>query len=477
MTETALAGAATGAPTDKRAQELARERERAKQRDLGLDGTLLENRFAEAALDAHKRRGLQLAVQARWIMLPLIGLFITFIIPGPEVLYYHGFLLLLCLNGWFISRAGKVGRSKLELFLMFLDLLILTLGMVTPNPLSQHDIPLAMHYRFDNFQYFFVILAAGTMAYSWRTVIAIGTWTVAMWLSALGLAMWLAEPVPELSEAVQAALAAQPELAEFFDPNSFVPKLRVQEALVFLLVAVTLGFSVRRFNGLLRSNASLERERANLSRYFSPNVVDQLSQNDEPLKQVRSENVAVLFIDIVGFTRLTADLDPRAVIDLLREFHGRMEREVFRHHGTLDKYLGDGLMATFGTPVAGQQDATNALSCAHAMRDTLAKWNIERRLAGEPEIKAGIGIHYGEAVLGDIGANRLEFAVLGTTVNVAARLEQLTRTLQADIVVSAGLARQVEAEKISLHLLEGSRTLPDQPVRGLEQPMTVLTWG
>ena len=474
MTETALAGVATAGPLDNRAK--ARSQERAKQLDLGLGDSVLENRFAEAALDAHKRRGLQLAVQARWIMMPLIGLFLTVFIPGVEVLYYHGFLLLLCLNGWFISRAGKVGRSKMELFLIFLDLLILTLGMVTPNPLSQHDFPLAMHYRFDNFQYFFVILAAGTMAYSWRTVIAIGTWTAAVWLSALGVAMWYSAPVPELSEAVRAALAAEPELAEFFDPNSFVPSLRVQEALVFLLVAVTLGFSVRRFNGLLRSNASLERARANLSRYFSPNVVDQLSQNDEPLKQVRSEDVAVLFIDIVGFTRLTAELDPRAVIDLLRAFHARMEREVFRHNGTLDKYLGDGLMATFGTPVAGQQDATNALSCAHAMRAALTKWNTERARQGLPEIKAGIGIHYGEAVLGDIGANRLEFAVLGKTVNVAARLEQLTRRLQADIVVSADLAQRVEAENISLDLLEGSCRCPDQTVRGLDRPMTVLTW-
>lgn len=436
-----------------------------------------ENKYAEAALDAHKRRGLLLAVRARWIALPLIAVFIVFLNPNWSVLYYHALLALLCLNGWFISRAGKVGRSRLELFLIFLDLVIMTFGLVVPNPFDAREIPAAMLYRFDNFQYFFVILAAGTMAYSWRTVIAIGTWTAAMWLSALGLVWWFSNPVPGLTEAVGAALGFEPELAEFFDPNSFVVKLRVQEALVFVLVAVTLGFSVRRFNGLLMSNASLERERANLSRYFSPNVVEQLSQNDEPLKQVRSENVAVLFIDIIGFTRLSAGMDPHAVIDLLREFHGRMEREVFRHHGTLDKYLGDGLMATFGTPVAGKQDATNALSCAHAMRVSLAKWNRERAKQGKPEIRAGIGIHYGEALLGDIGANRLEYAVLGLSVNIAARLENLTRRLQASIVVSETMAAQVKSELAGMDLLEGATRHPDQEVRGLDQPMTVLAWG
>ncbi|OED46043.1 guanylate cyclase [Rhodobacteraceae bacterium (ex Bugula neritina AB1)] len=433
-------------------------------------------RFAEAALDAHKRRGLQLAVRARWIALPIVAVFIVFLNPVWSVLYYHGLLALLCLNGWFISRVGKVGRSRLELFLIFLDLAVMTGALVVPNPFDARDMPAAMHYRFDNFQYFFIILAAGTMAYSWRTVIAIGIWTATMWLSALGLVWWFSSPVPGLTEAVAVALGFEPELAEFFDPNSFVVKLRVQEALVFVLVAVTLGFSVRRFNGLLRSNASLERERANLSRYFSPNVVEQLSQNDEPLKQVRSENVAVLFIDIVGFTSLSVAMNPHDVIDLLREFHGRMEREVFRHHGTLDKYLGDGLMATFGTPVAGAQDATNALACAQAMQASLAKWNTERARRGLPEVRAGIGIHYGEALLGDIGANRLEYAVLGMAVNIASRLEKLTRPLAARIAVSEALADQVKAEQIGLDLLAGSTRHPDQEVRGLDQPMTVLAW-
>ncbi|MCB4457666.1 adenylate/guanylate cyclase domain-containing protein [Leisingera sp. McT4-56] len=461
MTDTALAtgtGAASAAETGSQQVSAA------------------EGRFAEAALDAHKRRGLQLAVRARWIAMPFIGVLLVFLNPAWEMLYYHGILALLCLNGWFISRAGKVGRSRMELFLIFLDLLIMTVGMVVPNPFASHEMPVAMQYRFDNFQYFFVILAAGTMAYSWRTVIAIGTWTAAMWLSALALAWWFAPPFPGLTEAVEAAFGPDLLLAEFFDPNNFVVRMRVQEAVVFVLVAVTLGFSVRRFNGLLMSNASLTRERANLSRYFSPNVVEQLSQNDEPLKQVRSENVAVLFIDIIGFTRLSAGMDPRAVIDLLREFHGRMEREVFRHHGTLDKYLGDGLMATFGTPVAGTQDATNALACAHAMRTSLARWNRERAKQGKPEIRAGIGIHYGEALLGDIGANRLEYAVLGMTVNIAARLENLTRRLQASIVVSETVAAQVKAELAGLDLLDGAARHPDQEVRGLDLPMTVLAW-
>ena len=121
-----------------------------------------------------------------------------------------------------------------------------------------------------------------------------------------------------------------------------------------------------------------------------------------------------------------------------------METEVFKHHGTLDKYLGDGLMATFGTPFTSDTDASNALACAKAMVDVVDNWNKERQRAGEEPIGASFGIHYGPATLGDIGANRLEFAVLGNTVNVASRLENLTREVG---VYSAGERRCVSARQ------------------------------
>lgn len=434
------------------------------------------NEYTQAVLERHKREGLELAVRARWIAMAIIAVFLVLINPAWEVVYYHFILALVALNGWFIRRAGRVGQSGLELFLLFLDLLIMTLGMLIPNPLSEDVRPLAMQYQFDNFQYFFLILAGGTLAYTWRTVIAIGTWTAGMWTVGWIAMWWFATPIPGLSEQVAQAFAGYPDVAEFMNPDSVMPSLRIQEAVVFMIVAVTLAFSVRRFNRLLLSNASLERERANLSRYFSPNVVDQLSQNDEPLKQVRNENIAVLFIDIVGFTKFAAERDPYVVIELLRGFHSRMEAEVFRHNGTLDKYLGDGLMATFGTPISGDRDASNALACARSMVQVLELWNAERKRAGDPEIEAGIGVHYGPALLGDIGANRLEYAVIGNAVNVAAKLEGLTRDFGVKLVISSDLRDQVIREHISeLECLEGLELRSDQGVRGVDGRMDVWT--
>ena len=160
----------------------------------------------------------------------------------------------------------------------------------------------------------------------------------------------------------------------------------------------------------------------------------------------------------------------------LREFHALMEQEVFRHSGTLDKYLGDGLMATFGTPFVGKADAINALRCAQAMMAAADRWNDQRRTAGEPPIRVSFGLHYGPVVLGDIGLTCLEFAVIGSTVNAASRLEALTRSLDCALVASDDLIRQARTELSDAEAAFRSLTAQaPQTIRGLEQPIAIWT--
>ena len=266
------------------------------------------------------------------------------------------------LIGWAQLKVGKAERSVPELILIFCDLALMTFLTVVPNPWSAVDWPVAMQYRFDSFIYFFVFLATATLAYSWRTVVAMGFWTSALWAIGVGWVYLQPETHAALSERVRAAVGSDVRLFEIIDPASIGFGARFQQITVFLIVAMTLALAARRSNALLISHAGIERERTNLARYFSPNVVEQLSKNDEPLKQVRTQNVAVLFADIVDFTAYADGRSPMEVIGTLRQFHERMEREVFRHAGTLDKYLGDGLMATFGTPFTSDSDA--ATRCA-----------------------------------------------------------------------------------------------------------------
>lgn len=433
-------------------------------------------KFAEAALADSKRQGLLLAVRARWVALAVTAVTLPIVNPNWEVIYYILMLSLFAAIGWAQLKVGKAGRSRPELFLMFCDLALMTFLAVVPNPWSTVNWPVALQFRFDSFIYFFIFLSTATLAYSWRTVIAMGIWTSALWAVGVGWVYLQPENHAALSERIRAAVGSDLRLFEIIDPASIGFGARFQQIVVFMIVAMILALAARRSNALLISHAGLERERTNLSRYFSPNVVEQLSRNDEPLKQVRTQNVAVLFADIVDFTAYADGRSPMEVIETLRLFHARMEREVFRNDGTLDKYLGDGLMATFGTPFTSDRDAVNALRCAQAMIGAIDELNLERKSRGEPPIRVSIGLHYGEVVLGDIGLNRLEFAVIGTAVNAASRLETLTREFGCAMVASDDLVQRARNEAGSSDadfLLLAQR--PPRTIRGLELPVGIWT--
>jgi adenylate cyclase len=203
---------------------------------------------------------------------------------------------------------------------------------------------------------------------------------------------------------------------------------------------------IGRLRAIERARAAAERARANLGRYFSPNIVALLAERDEPLGAVRRQDVAVLFVDIVGFTRMAERMAPEAVVTMLRQFHGRMTGQIFACGGTVEKYIGDEILAIFGLTDATPDDAANALRCADGMIAALARWNAERAAAGEAALAIGIGLNYGPAVIGDVGSEHsLSFTVIGDTVNTASRLQELTRTLQTPLVAGASLVEAARA--------------------------------
>jgi adenylate cyclase len=432
--------------------------------------------FAQAALAAAKQEGLQLAVRARYVALAVIACLLPILNPAWDQLYYVALLGLFALIGWAQVRVGRVGVSRPELALLFCDLALLTFIAVVPNPFSSAHWPVAMQYHFGNFIYFFVLLSGATLAYSWRTVIAVGTWTSGLWIAGMVWVWWQPDRDPELTARIAAAIGSDQRLFHLISPSSIAFSTRIQEIVVFMIVAVTLAIAVRRGNDLLIRHAAVERARGNLARYFSPNVVDELSKHDEPLKQVRTQNVAVLFVDIVGFTAFAETRAPEEIVRTLREFHALMEQEVFRHSGTLDKYLGDGLMATFGTPFTGEVDAGNALRCAQAMIAAADRWGSERKAAGATPMRVSFGLHYGPVVLGDIGLTCLEFAVIGSTVNVASRLEALTRALDCALVASDDLVKRAKAESGTAEaVFQPLEAQAPQLIRGLENPIAIWT--
>jgi adenylate cyclase len=184
----------------------------------------------------------------------------------------------------------------------------------------------------------------------------------------------------------------------------------------------------------------------------------------------------VLFADLAGFTTLAEDMTPEEVMAMLRAFHGRMEDEVFRHGGCLEKFIGDALLTTLGVPDVGSRDATDALACARGMLAALEAWNRERGDKGLAPLRMGVGLHYGEVVVGDIGSERsMAFATVGDTINVASRLQALTRDLDATIVASGVLVAAIEQESADVGLLKGLARGGPQTVRGRDTSIEVWT--
>jgi adenylate cyclase len=229
-----------------------------------------------------------------------------------------------------------------------------------------------------------------------------------------------------------------------------------------------------------RLRAAAERARNNLSRYFSPNIVEMLAAQDEPLGAVRRQTVAVLFVDIVGFTRMAENMPPEAVVTLLRQFHERMTAQIFACGGTVEKYIGDAIFAVFGVPTPGGDDAASALICADMMLEALDRWNVERIRDGEASLAIGIGLNYGAAVLGDVGSEHsMSFTVIGDTVNTASRLQALTRTLETPLVVGGPLVDAVRAGTSESGAVLASQ-LQDhgqQLLRGRASPVRIWTAG
>ncbi|HZH91468.1 MAG TPA: adenylate/guanylate cyclase domain-containing protein [Pyrinomonadaceae bacterium] len=219
-----------------------------------------------------------------------------------------------------------------------------------------------------------------------------------------------------------------------------------------------------------RAHERLAREevaRANYSRFMPEYVVRQMLEHPESFKLGgANQRVTVLFADVRGFTSISEHAPPERVVQILNLYFSAMTEIIFAHGGTLDKYIGDGLMALFGAPAATPQDASNALAAAVAMQRRMEVLNGELRATGLPEISVGIGLHTGEATVGYIGSERRsEYTAIGDTVNLAARLE--SRAQGGQILSSRAVIEATADNRFNL------RELPPMSVKNRVQPVSI----
>lgn len=234
--------------------------------------------------------------------------------------------------------------------------------------------------------------------------------------------------------------------------------------------------------GLLDGNAACASSTANFAGAAAghgPEAVE-LSSNEDSGQRYLELDAAVMFTDIVGFTGWSERHTPFQALHLLRRVYMRLEGNVYRYGGRVGKYIGDGVMATFGTPEIGPRGAADALFCLMAIVNEFADWNFRRAQRGCEPIRISVGLHYGPVIFGNLGeAPTSEVAVLGDTVNIANRLETLTREIGcvATVSVPAAEAASRVPRDGTTEMLALFRYAGDRHLKGRSKTVEVLAYG
>ena len=202
-------------------------------------------------------------------------------------------------------------------------------------------------------------------------------------------------------------------------------------------------------------------------RYMTQEIAEKLLQSGGAKLGGDRQEVSVLFSDIRGYTNLVESMEAEQVVSMLNDYFAPMGDAIFKHQGMVDKYIGDAIMAVFGSPVPLENHAWNAVQTALEMRSALREFNAKRQSDTNKIITIGIGIHSGEAISGNVGhSRRMEFTVIGDDVNLASRLEGTTKMYGCDIILS-GSTYQPCSDRLWVRELDIVR------VKGRNQPVSL----
>lgn len=307
------------------------------------------------------------------------------------------------LPGWFISLSIIADMALLMLTIWSFHL--------------QYMQPASFYLKAPTFLYVFIFVALRALRFETRFILLAGATAALGWLF---MVFYVIFTVPGDTMITRDYVA-------YLTSNTILLGAEFDKIISIVMVTAILAMAVARARGLLVQSVTETTAVRELSRFFSPEIAHQITDSEIEITAGEGvERVAtVLNVDLRGFTEFASRVEPNELIAVLSEYQSRIVPAIQRHGGCVDKFLGDGIMATFGAAVWSDTFAADALASVEDVLSEVTTWNRERAAAGMATMKVNVAAATGQLVFGAVGdASRLEYTVIGTPANIAAKLEK-----------------------------------------------------
>jgi len=366
-----------------------------------------------------------------------------------------------------IIRLVLAYRNRMSGPLLYLSVIIdmgLLMAMIWTFHI-QYQQPPSFYLKAPTLLYVFIFLSLRALRFEARYVIAAGM------VAAVG---WIALATYAIIVSGQSGMVTR-DYVYYLTSNSILIGAEFDKIITILTVTAIIAVAIHRAQKLLVRAVTEGTAARDLSRFFSPEISKQITEAEQEVAvgEGQMRDAAILMVDIRGFTRLASVIKPDDLICLLAEFQSRMVPIIQQHGGTIDKFLGDGIMATFGAAVTSERFAADALKTVDEIMAAADTWSADLQAENKPPLKIGAAVTSGQIIFGAVGdATRLEYTVIGDAVNLAAKLEKHTK--------SEGVRALCSASAFEISLRQGYRPpderkkLLDRTIAGVEKPVDIV---
>ncbi len=371
---------------------------------------------------------------------------------------------------WFvvtIIRLYLAYRHRMSAPLLYLSIIIdmsLLLGMIWSFHL-QYQQPPSFYLKSPTLLYVFIFIALRALRFEARYVITAGVVAAAGWAAMAVYAILASGGMDAVTR----------NYVYYLTSNTVLKGAELDKVITILTVTAIIAVAITRANKLLVKAAAEGAAAHDLSRFFSPEVSRQIISAEQEVTAGtgKARDAAILMVDIRGFTHLATTVKPDDLVCLLAEYQSRVVPIVQRRGGTIDKFMGDGIMATFGAAVTSPTYAADALKTVDEIMSAAAAWSTELRQEGRPPLKMGAAIATGRIIFGAVGdESRMEYTVIGNAVNLSAKLEKHTK--------SEGVRALCTASAFDMAVRQGYQPAPtieqrkSRNIEGVARPVDII---